>query len=127
MRTRPCGPEEARGRLSKAKAFLVTAQTALGDLDDVAGANAVLAAIAAADALCCTHLGRMSRSLDHGDAVTLVRDVQPSGRKAATALERCLQVRRKAEYDARPLANADAARAVRHAGTLVGLAELAVP
>jgi hypothetical protein len=50
----------------------------------------VLAGIAAADAVCCSALGRRSRSQNHRDAVALVRQVFPAGPAAARHLERLL-------------------------------------
>jgi hypothetical protein len=45
--------------------------------NDMAG-NAVLAGIAAADAICCIRLGERSTSSDHSTAVLLLARVDPS-------------------------------------------------
>ncbi|MHB8661983.1 MAG: hypothetical protein ACYDH6_04775 [Acidimicrobiales bacterium] len=57
-----CGPADARLRAKVARAYLDVAETAAEERVDearnVAAGNAVLAAIAAADAICCIRLGR---------------------------------------------------------------------
>ena len=64
-RQAPCGPTEASRKARLARAYLDLAeQTARHDSDqarNVAAGNAVLAAIAASDALTCLRLGRHSR------------------------------------------------------------------
>jgi hypothetical protein len=68
-RTQACDREQARIRLTHARAFLDAADL-IGDVDDdlagpnVAAALAVLAGIAAADAACCLTIGRRSRRWD---------------------------------------------------------------
>ncbi len=64
-RRRPCTPADARTRVAHARAYLETAKLVRSETnrpDDVnfnhvAAGNAVLAAIAASDALCCKLLG----------------------------------------------------------------------
>jgi hypothetical protein len=64
-RQAPCGPGDAVRKARLARAYLDLAeQAAAGDSDEarnVAAGNAVLAAIAASEALTCLRLGRHSR------------------------------------------------------------------
>ena len=72
IRTRRCGRAEAAARLSQAHEF-----AALADLDSDSNygptrsasvSNAVLAGIAASDAICCRALGERAAGEDHNDA-----------------------------------------------------------
>ena len=84
VRRRPCTAEDARTRAAHARAYLEVAKLVRGDADKpedlnfnhVAAGNAVLAAIAASDALCCRLLGERSRGQDHRDAVALLEQVR---------------------------------------------------
>jgi hypothetical protein len=82
-RTQDCTENDARRRLSDARAQLDLAELASADSSaeekKAAASCAVLAGIAAADAASCKALGRRSRSQDHRDAVALVRQVAPGG------------------------------------------------
>lgn len=66
--------------------YLDIAQLPAGEQDDasrnVAAGNAVLAGIAAADAICCVHLGKRSRGQDHREAVSLLAGCQPQRAEA---------------------------------------------
>jgi len=74
-----CGPEQARNRLDVAKHYQelahLKAKEKIGAARNVAVGNAVLAGIAASDAMCCWHLGERSSSSKHSDAVTLLAKV----------------------------------------------------
>ena len=75
-----CTPAQARARRNQARAFLDVADMVLTEpaartQTHVAAALAVLAAIAAADAICGLRLGRYSRGQDHDQAVTLLQTV----------------------------------------------------
>jgi hypothetical protein len=65
---------------------------------NVAAGNAVLAAVAAADALCCLRLGRQSRGQAHRDAADLLRTVRPGGAQLARHLTTVLGVKDAAHY-----------------------------
>jgi len=64
-RRRPCTPADARTRVAYARAYLETVKLVRSETDrpddvnfnHIAAGNAVLAAIAASDALCCKLLG----------------------------------------------------------------------
>jgi hypothetical protein len=75
-----CTPAEARGRRDQARAYLDVADTVLVESASryeaqVAAALAVLAAIAAADAICGLKLHQYSRGQDHAQAVKLLEAV----------------------------------------------------
>ncbi len=93
-RQQACGPAEARERRQYAEQ-----QLALAELGDpwstpaerkASGGCAVLAGIAAADAVCCGRLGRRSRGQDHRAALDLLRRVEPDGGQLAKDLETVL-------------------------------------
>ena len=75
-RVRDCSAADARARLNDARQFLQAAEllTAAGN-GDVVATNAVHAAIAAADVLCCLALGRRSADGNHETAVVLLEQV----------------------------------------------------
>ena len=113
-RRQPCTVEDARARLHDAQAFLDTAELA-GD-PDVKATNAIHAAIAAADAICCLALRERSADPSHHVAVDLVRTVDPA---LATALGRLLARKQQAAYESRDISAKDAATCIRQATTLV--------
>ncbi len=125
-RRRPCTAEDARTRAAQARAYLEVAKLIRGDADKpedvnfnhVAAGNAVLAAIAASDALCCRLLGERSRGQDHRDAVALLEQV-----RFGTGTDE-VQARRARDL-ARALATALDLKDDSHYGTLmVGPTEL---
>lgn len=126
-RTQDCGEAEARRRLGDARAQLDLAELATPDSapeDRKAAAScAVLAGIAAADAACCKSLGRRSRSQDHRDAVTLVRQVAPGGSDAAKQLERLLGIKDQTQYGFEDVGGQRFEAARRQARALVAFAE----
>lgn len=120
-RSVPCSVTDARNRLVDARAFLEVAE--VSDNTDVIATNAIHAAIAAADALCCLSLGKRSSSPNHAHAVELI---QPLDAALAGSLRRCLDLKTKAAYESRDLSAKDAATTVRHAVHLVEAAEAAL-
>lgn len=74
--TSGCGPEQAKNRLDVAKQYQevahLKAKEKPGAARNVAAGNAVLAGIAASDAICCWRLGERSSSSSHSDAVGLL-------------------------------------------------------
>ncbi len=121
QRSVPCGTSDARSRLVDARAFLDVAE--VSDNTDVVATNAIHAAIAAADVLCCLARGRRSSSANHNDAVDLLQQVDAS---AANSLRRCLDLKTRAAYESRDVSAGDAATTVRHAARLIDAAEKAV-
>lgn len=66
---------------------------------NVAAGNAVLAGIAASDAICCIRLGNDPvLGQAHHAAADLLRTVQPGGRTLATALATVLAVKDPSHY-----------------------------
>ena len=120
-RTSTCGKADARKRLEDAQAFLVTAEAA--DNDDVIATNAIHAAIAASDVLCCLGLGERSSSTTHDDAVGLLKRLDG---KLANVLARSLGFKTRAAYESTDVSAKDAARTVRNAQVLVDAAEHAL-
>lgn len=62
------------------------------------GGCGVLAAIAAADAICCARLGRRSRGQDHGQATALLELVEPDGKSLSRDLETALAAKDLVHY-----------------------------
>ncbi|MGH9065422.1 MAG: hypothetical protein ACRD0L_15905 [Acidimicrobiales bacterium] len=110
----PCTLADARARLRDAEAFLETAEIAADA--DVVATNAIHAAIAAADAICCVSLRERSADGNHVVAVELLRRVDV---ELASALGRSVDRRTQAAYESRDIAARDAAGCVRRAATLV--------
>ena len=125
------GPGEARIRASQARKFLDTADL-LMDLDDdlatpgASAALAVLAGIAASDALCCISLRQRARGQDHKEATGLLAQVEPGGRRLSQWLARLLGIKDGAHYGAVYLTAAKAKTALRNATALVEGAEAAL-
>lgn len=74
-----CGPVQAKNRLDVAKQYQelshLKAEEKAGAARNAAVGNAVLAGIAASDAICCYRLGERSSSSSHSDAVALLAKV----------------------------------------------------
>lgn len=120
-KTSGCTTEEARARLKKARDYLELAEVALAaDKFDPAASDAVLAGIAASDAVCCARLRKRSSGDDHEAAARLLETVDP---RAATNLTRLLGVKYKAQYDYRPVTRMEAEQAFRRARRLLDTAE----
>ena len=113
-RRQPCTVTDARARLHDAEAFLDTADAAADP--DVKATNAIHAAIAAADAVCCFALRERSADANHAAAIDLLRTVD--ARLAAT-LSRLLARKQQAAYESRDVSTKDAATCIRQATTLV--------
>lgn len=95
----------------------------LDDNADVAASDAVLAGIAAADALCCHHLRMRSADGDHARSVELLVRID---RDAAAQLRKLLAMKTRAQYDVASIPVRDARAAHRLASHLVALAENAL-
>ena len=123
-RTSPCSPAEAKARLRTAQAHLAVAGFVLKDHGrdeylNVAAALAILAGIAASDAICGMRLGRVHRGDDHRGAVDLLRTATPDGPKLATTLGRLLSLKDAAHYGVPVVAPGKASEARRWAAQLV--------
>lgn len=107
--------------------YLVVAEAAateaLDEARNVAAGNAVLAAIAASDAICCIRLGRHNRSERHDDAVRLLAEVRPEGQKLTRDLTTVLSVKNPAHYGTVFVGAAQLKTVLRAATRLVEAAE----
>jgi len=101
-RRAPCGRIEADRRARLARTYLDLAEQAAAQHSDearnVAAGNAVLAAIAASDALTCLRLGRHSRGQAHQEATALLKEIRPGGAALAKDLTTSLGVKDAAHY-----------------------------
>lgn len=132
MRTQACGDVQARQRLAQARSFLEVAELT-ADVDDthleygsVAASVAILAGIAAADAVCCQVLGRRSRSDDHHDAEALLVEVTPGGKRAAGQLRKLITLKDAAPYGFVSVTTPQLKQSIRQARQLVEFAEQAL-
>lgn len=92
-------------------AELVLGEAGRREFSNVATGLAVLAGIAASDAICCVRLGCHHRGDDHRSATGLLEQATPDGKKLATSLVRLVTVKDTAHYgvsliDARMAGNA---------------------
>lgn len=130
IRTQDCHRGDARVRLDQARHFLEVADVVHdNELDaslSVAASLAVLAGIAAADAACCTALGRRSRGQDHRDAEQVVAEVPVVGGDMAKALRRLLNLKDDAHYGMLYVSRENTTVALRNARRLLELAEQAM-
>lgn len=126
----PCGPAEAARKARLARAYLDLAEEAMerpGDeARNVAAGNAVLAAIAASDALTCLRLGRHSRGQAHQEATALLRTIRPHGASLARDLHTAVGVKDAAHYGSVFVSAATLKSTLRAAGRLVEAAEAAL-
>lgn len=127
-RTVPCSRNEAKTRRQQARAFLDVADLVLDEVPEsaqphVAAALAVLAAIAATDAICGLTLGRYSRGQDHRNASELLETVSLTDRTLPSKLRRILAAKDRAHYSPHLLARDEAKKLVRQAAAIVEVAE----
>lgn len=126
-RTAACSREDAHRRIQDARAFVEAATLAATERaaawHDVAVSNAVHAAIASADVICCVSIQKRSSGTDHADAAGLLETVVPIGRAAARSLRAVIALKAKAEYLPTFASRTDVKTALRHATRLVELAE----
>lgn len=116
--SRPCSSTEPRARLADARSFWEAADVL--DNPDVKTTNAIHAAIAAADAICCLALGQRSADGNHAAAIVLLRQAD---RQLASTLGRLLDLKTQAGYEETDIAPSRAAWSVRAAKRLVDAAE----
>lgn len=83
----------------------------------------MLAGIAAADAACCAALGRRARGQNHRDACALVAQIAPGGRRAASRLQRILDLKDEAHYGFFGVGGTHLRAALRQADALVEFAD----
>jgi triphosphoribosyl-dephospho-CoA synthetase len=130
VRQEACNRAAATNRLKHAVEFLELAELGSDEaatrFANASAALAVLAGIAASDAICCARLGTRSRSQDHRDAQALLEKVEPDGRQAAESLRRLLDMKDSAQYGVAHLGRERVKAALRQARILVQLAQAAM-
>lgn len=87
--------------------------------------NAVLAAIAASDALTCLRLGCHNRGQGHGEGAALLRTIRPDGPRLAKDLSTALGVKDAAHYGSVFVSATTLKSTLRAAGRFVDAAERA--
>lgn len=130
-RTQSCDRSDALTRLAQAEAFLLAAELIVDDASDnatpsVAASLAVLAAIAASDAACCSRLGVRTRGPSHAEAVELLGTVEPRGADMAKDLQRLLNRKDDSQYGLAFMSVGESTRMVGWARRLLGHARRAV-
>ncbi|WP_369056004.1 hypothetical protein [Kineococcus terrestris] len=125
VRTGACTPADARTRRQQAQLYLEAALLVqsedLAEAATVATGNAVLAAIAAADAICCAAAGIRSRGQDHRQAIGLLQEVTGDA-ALARALRDVLDLKDAGHYGLSNVSRANCTTALRRAQTLVDAA-----
>lgn len=124
-RIRQCDERMAAGRLRKAEQFLNAAETLRDLTDDEAESGdafvtlCIHAGIAASDAICCRALGHFAQGDDHLQAIAELSKTGSKGRGLSGDLRALLQMKNRAEYEARPVSADQRKRAWRRAESLV--------
>jgi hypothetical protein len=123
LRTRDADNEDARMRAQAATAYLEVAELVLDEdsaaMPGVAAGLAVLAGIAASDAICARRLGQIHRGDDHRGASALLAKATPDGVKLSQAFRRLIDIKDEAHYGLTVVPPRKARNAVRRAQTLV--------
>lgn len=124
-RTAACTAADARTRLRQARLYLEAAELVqsedLAEAATVATGNAVLAAIADADAICCSAAGVRSRGQDHRQAIGLLQEVTGDA-ALAKALREVLDLKDAGHYGLSNVSASNCTAALRRARTLVDAA-----
>ncbi len=103
QRTTPASSTEARVRARAAEAYVEVAELVLLDahrteMPGVAASLAVLAGIAASDAICAARLSKIHRGDDHRAASSLLAQATPDGRKLSAVFLRLIDLKDQAHY-----------------------------
>ncbi|TAM68368.1 MAG: hypothetical protein EPN48_10135 [Microbacteriaceae bacterium] len=117
---------ETKIRAQHAHAFLEAANliedlgedVGISTTGNVIGSLAVLAGIAAADAICGAVLGERAAGQDHSEAVTLLSTTKP-GKAVASSLRRLIDSKTEAQYASGMLADSRSADLLKAATRLV--------
>ncbi len=130
-RTGQCGRNDTRSRLEQAEDFLETALERADGREPsvVPGAgrstivtNLIHACIAAADAITCTRLGKMSRDADHASAAKLLAEVPDVPGSLVKRFRDVLDGKTKAGYDSLNSNPSEVKAAQRTADALIRIA-----
>ncbi len=123
-RVRGASVDDARARLRAANAYLEVADLVLiedrrTEMPGVAAGLAVLAGIAASDAICARRTAQIPRGDDHRFASELLRPATPDGKKLAATFLRLIDIKDQAHYGITIVPISQARSAVRWASQLV--------
>lgn len=124
-RQHACTPATFSGRRRKAIQFSDAFTTVIefadqpGDVADACVTLAVHAGIAAADVLCCTHLGYHASGESHGEAIRLLEQVD---KPLSAHLSTLLKLKQRAGYSHDAVTQDDLTRAKRAMNALVDAA-----
>lgn len=114
--TKPCSIAEARARLRSASEYLrACSLLEEGVSNEVVASNAILAAIAAADAICGATRRERSASGNHGDAADLLKQVDKA---LGTDLAKILGYKNTAAYGTREMSDGEKKTCLRVAEQL---------
>ena len=117
-----CSPSQSRTRLDLAVLYLEVARLVIADETGseatVATGNAVLAGIAAADAICCAAVGKRYRGADHRESAEYLQRVT-GDRKLGQALRDLADYKDGAHYGLSHVKTQRAKAAIRRAEILV--------
>ncbi|MGH7868625.1 MAG: hypothetical protein ACREP9_13605 [Candidatus Dormibacteraceae bacterium] len=127
-RTSECGVVEARSRLRAARAYLEIAELVLEEPEseeflNVSAGLAVLAGIAASDAICCRRLKLRHRGDNHHGAAELLKEATPGQNQVANQLRQLLDLKDEAHYGVMLIAVGKARDALKWASRLVARAQ----
>ncbi|KQY22833.1 hypothetical protein ASD16_09455 [Cellulomonas sp. Root485] len=128
-RLRTMSATDIRTRAATARKYLEIGELVHDEEPDeapsrqVAGGLAVLAAIAASDAICGSRTGSAPQGQDHAQAVSVLEATQPDGRALATHLRRVLDHKANAHYGTTYLTDDTVTSMLRHARSLVDALE----
>ena len=121
-----CSASQARIRLGHAELYLDVARLVIADETGseatVATGNAVLAGIAAADAICCRAAGERYRGADHREAARFLESVT-GDRRLGAALRELADYKDGAHYGLSHVKTQRARAATRRAEILVRAAQ----
>jgi hypothetical protein len=127
VRAKRVSAVQSRAYLAKAVEFLDAARDSLeGGRTIAATSLAVHAGINSADAITVARMGQRATGPGHDQAVQLLGQAGPEGKKAAASLRRLLPLKTRAEYDPDDVPKATAARAVSWAEKAVAIARQVV-
>jgi hypothetical protein len=125
-RTQDCTRNDARTRLRHAVRYLEVAETVLHDENaeqaTVAAGNALLAAIAAADAICCATAGSRYRGSEHRQAADHLERIT-GNKKLAGLLRDVVDLKDAGHYGLSDVGSSRAKSALRKADQLVTAAQ----
>jgi hypothetical protein len=126
-RQRAGGVAHATARLGVAREYFLLASLEASEdrafAHNAAAGNAVLAAVAASDAICCVLRGLYHRGDDHNGAVDLLRSVGANGPELAKDLAKVLAVKDQVHYSGEPIPASEMRTVLRSTSRLVDEAE----